>query len=188
VSAASPTSLSEVLLLEPLRFADDRGYFCETYNNEKALSEGIGCTFVQDNESLSLKAGTIRGLHFQIGDAAQAKLIRVVRGAVFDVAVDIREGSPTYGQYVAAQLSAENGRQLFVPTGFAHGFCTLEPETLVLYKVDCHYDPGAERGIRWDDPELAIHWPFEGTAPILSEKDAALPYLSQLGTCFTYPT
>lgn len=186
MAPSSATKISEVRILEPPRFTDDRGYFCETYSDKKAASQGISCTFVQDNESLSLQAGTIRGLHFQFGEAAQSKLIRAVRGAVFDVAVDIRVGSPTYGQYVAKNLSAENGRQIFVPTGFAHGYFTLEPNTLVLYKVDRHYEPEAERGIRWDDPDLQIPWPFEGTSPILSEKDAALPNLSQLETCFTY--
>ena len=186
MSPSLPKEIPEIRVLEPPRFADERGYFCETYNDERAPSQGVSCTFVQDNESLSLNVKTIRGLHFQVGEAAQSKLVRVVRGAVLDVAVDIRIGSPTYGQHVAEHLSAANGRQMFVPAGFAHGFCTLEPETLVLYKVDRHYVPEAERGIRWDDPDLAIAWPLNGKAPVLSDKDAALPVLSDLGTCFTY--
>ena len=173
-------------ILQATRFADERGHFSETYNRKELEALGISCSFIQDNESLSSAVGTIRGLHFQIGPVAQTKLVRVARGAVFDVAVDIREGSPTFGQYGAIELSAVNGRQLFIPAGFAHGFCTLEPETLVIYKVDRYYSPEHDRGIRWDDPTLAVPWPLHGRAAVLSKRDQHLPLLSELETCFTY--
>ena len=153
--------LPGAILLRPQRFSDARGYFTETYN-EKALSAvGINARFVQDNESYSAKPGTIRGLHFQLPPAAQAKLVRVLQGSVYDVAVDLRVGSPTYGRWIGETLTAHRGDQLFVPRGFAHAFCTLLPDTIVAYKVDAFYAPASDSGLIWNDPTLAIKWPME---------------------------
>ncbi|WP_226584379.1 dTDP-4-dehydrorhamnose 3,5-epimerase [Acuticoccus sediminis] len=176
----TPLRISDVILLQPKRFEDDRGWFQETWNARTLEKNGITLDFVQDNQSLSRKAGTVRGLHLQVAPYAQAKLVRVVVGAIIDVAVDIREGSPTYGQWVSAELSAENGAQLLVPRGFAHGFRTLVPDTEVCYKVDGFYDRASERGIRYDDPELGIDWGPEAEI-LLSEKDKVLPLLKDLG-------
>jgi dTDP-4-dehydrorhamnose 3,5-epimerase len=143
---------------------------------------GINVDFVQDNHAISRTAGTIRGLHFQIGASAQAKLVRCIRGSVFDVAVDIRSGSPSYGQHAATILSAKNWKQVFVPIGFAHGYCTLEPDTEVLYKASAYYDPACEGGLAWDDPTLAIAWPVR--SPVLSEKDRNYPRLADLADFF----
>lgn len=173
-------AIPDVVLLTPRRFADDRGWFQETWNRRTFEKAGLTLDFVQDNQSLSLKAGTVRGLHLQAAPFAQAKLVRVVAGAILDVAVDIREGSPTYGRWVSAELSAENGAQLLIPRGFAHGFCTLVENTEVCYKVDGFYDKASERGIRYDDPDLAIDWGFDGEI-MLSEKDKILPRLKDLG-------
>ena len=162
--------LADVLVITPKRFSDQRGFFSETYNKNAFEKIGIKSIFVQDNHSLSLEAGTIRGLHFQVAPKAQDKLVRVVRGAIFDVAVDIRKSSPTFGKWIASLLTAERGEQMFVPAGFAHGFCTLEPCTEVVYKVSEFYAPEHEFGICWDDPEIGIRWP-EGTNPVLSDKD-----------------
>lgn len=164
-----------VLLIVPRRFADGRGYFVETWNRKAFANSTLEVDFVQDNESFNRHAGTVRGLHFQKPPSAQAKLVRVVTGRAFDVAVDLRAGSPTFGRWVAAELTAERGEQIFIPPGFAHGFCTLEDNTIVTYKVDAHYDPAAEAGIAWDDPRLAIAWPPVATPQHLSERDRVLP-------------
>ncbi|GAB7389186.1 dTDP-4-dehydrorhamnose 3,5-epimerase [Bacillaceae bacterium] len=147
----------------------------ESFNERDFRRLGLNYHFVQDNQSLSIEAGTIRGLHYQVNPMAQAKLVRVLRGAIYDVAVDLRRDSPAFGQWVGVILSAENKRQLLIPKGFAHGFCTLVPDTEVLYKVDEYYSPEHDRGIRWDDPTLNIDWPVAN--PILSEKDQRLPYM-----------
>jgi len=174
------------LMLTPARFADLRGTFSETYNEAK-FSGAVGAVrFVQDNHSLSVKQGTVRGLHFQTAPMAQGKLIRVPRGAIFDVAVDIRRASPTYGQHVCAVLSSENWQQLWVPEGFAHGFCTLEPNTEVIYKVTQFYSPADERGIAWNDPTLGIQWPDVARHPILAEKDMRYPALADIGDHFEF--
>ncbi|QHT59270.1 dTDP-4-dehydrorhamnose 3,5-epimerase [Paenibacillus lycopersici] len=178
------TSLPGVKLVEPMIFEDDRGFFMESYNRDVCRHHGIQVDFVQDNHSLSVKEGTIRGLHFQIGPKAQAKLVRVTTGSIFDVVVDVRQGSPTFGQWEGFTLSSTNKRQLFVPKGFAHGFCTLEPHTEVQYKVDEYYSPEHDRGIIWNDPTLAIHWPYE--APILSDKDRTHPLFRSVDVNFLY--
>ena len=170
--------IPDVLLVEPARFGDARGFFSEVWSQRALAAQGLDVAFVQDNHSLSREVGVLRGLHFQRPPAAQGKLVRVVRGAILDVAVDIREGSATYGRHVAVELSAANWRQLWVPRGFAHGFCTLEPDTEVLYKVDAYYDRAADAGIAWDDPALGIAWPVG--APVLSDKDRAAPRLAEI--------
>lgn len=172
--------LAGVKLIRPRRFADHRGYFVETWNRKAFAAAGIEVDFVQDNLSHSRERGTIRGLHFQRAPAEQAKLVRAVRGSILDVAVDIRPGSPTYGRSVSAVLTAEQGEQLYVPAGYAHGFCTLEPNTEVAYKVSSFYEPEHDGGIAWDDPDLGIDWRLGGTAPVLSDKDARLPRLAEL--------
>lgn len=169
------TDFDEVVLLEPIVHEDARGFFLESFN-ERTLSQlGISVKFVQDNHSLSTKAGTVRGLHYQLHPQAQAKLVRVTRGVIYDVVVDIRKGSPTFGEWRSFILSEYNKRQLFVPKGFAHGFCTLVPNTEVQYKVDEYYSAKYDRGIFWNDPNLNIDWPVKEA--ILSEKDANLPLL-----------
>jgi len=175
-----------VKLLCPRRFGDERGWFSETFNSAKAGAVGVNVTFVQDNHSMSRSAYVLRGLHFQTPPCGQDKLIRCVRGRIWDVAVDIRAGSPTFRRWVAAELSAENGRQLFVPIGFAHGFLTLEPDTEVEYKVSSTYAPDHDGGLAWNDPDLAIAWPLDGKAPILSDKDARLPSLHRFDSPFPY--
>ena len=170
-----PAAIAEVLLIEPDLYGDRRGYFYESYNKQTYADNGLAFDFVQDNESMSIEAGTIRGLHYQLEPYAQTKLVRVLNGAIFDVAVDLRPGSPTFGQWTGEILSADNKRQLLIPKGFAHGFCTLEPNTQVAYKVDSWYSREHERGIRYDDPDIGIDWPTVN--PILSDKDAASPYL-----------
>jgi dTDP-4-dehydrorhamnose 3,5-epimerase len=173
-------------LFTPTKFGDERGFFSEIYNH-RTLQSIIGdIHFVQDNHSLSAKEGTIRGLHFQTPPMAQGKLIRVARGAIFDVAVDIRRASPTYGQHVCAILSSENWQQLWVPAGFAHGFCTLEPDTEVIYKTTEFYSPADERGIFWNDPALGIAWPEVAKNPVLTEKDRRYPALADLPDHFEY--
>lgn len=168
------------------RHADQRGWFSESYNEKIAATHGITSHFVQDNQSMSLRKGTIRGLHFQTPPMAQAKLIRVLRGSVLDVAVDVRRGSPTYGQFVMAELSAHNGHQLFVPVGFAHGFCTLEDSTEVFYKVTEFYSPQHDGGLRWDDPSIEVPWPVTSSDAIVSDKDAELPRLADWQSVFVY--
>jgi dTDP-4-dehydrorhamnose 3,5-epimerase len=179
-----PTSIDAVKIITPKSFQDSRGVFCETYNRQRFFEHGVELDFVQDNQSSSVEIGTIRGLHFQSNPAAQDKLVRVLRGSIFDVAVDLRRASPTYGKWVAEKLSADNGKQLLVPVGFAHGFCTLEADTHVLYKVTAHYSPANDLGIAWDDPDLAIDWPIPPGKAILSEKDTRHPRLNSLPTYF----
>jgi dTDP-4-dehydrorhamnose 3,5-epimerase len=173
-------------LLAPARHGDARGFFSETWSRAAFTAIGIDCDFVQDNHSLSRHKSTVRGLHFQTPPFAQAKLVRVARGAILDVAVDIRHGSPTFGQHVAVELSAENWRQLFVPEGFAHGFCTLEADTEVLYKVSAPYAPDHDKGLMWNDPALAIGWPVEAGEAVVSDKDRAHPRLAELELVFTH--
>jgi len=172
-------SIPDVKLITPSIFKDERGFFSETFNVQILASVGISETFVQDNHSLSAPRGVVRGLHFQVPPHEQAKLVRVVRGAILDVAVDIRHGSPTFGKHVANVLSASNWSQLWVPRGFAHGFCTLEPNTEVIYKVTDYYAPACDRGLRWDDPGLAIAWPVSPDEVILSPKDRTHPTLAE---------
>lgn len=179
-----PTAIPEVKVIKPARFGDARGFFSEVYNRDRFFKAGLEFDFVQDNHSWSAKAGTVRGLHFQSHPFAQDKLVRVIRGRILDVAVDIRRSSPTYGRHVAVELSAENWLQLLVPIGFAHGFCTLEPDTEVLYKVTGSYSAEHDRGIAWDDPDLAIDWPVQADAAILSEKDLRHPHLTDLPAYF----
>jgi len=178
-------SIPGVMLITPPRFADARGWFSETWNGAKLAQHNFTEHFVQDNHSYSAKQGTIRGLHCQIAPNVQGKLVRVVRGAVWDVAVDIRHGSPTFGRHAAATLSAENGAQLWIPQGFLHGFVTLEPDTEVVYKVTAPYDRDAERAVIWNDPDLALPWPVDPTDVLLSDKDAALPRLAACDRWFT---
>lgn len=180
--AASITSLSipDVKVIVPDRFGDDRGFFSETYSRRNMADAGIEEEFVQDNHSLSALVGTVRGLHYQLPPFGQAKLVRVVRGAVVDVAVDIRRGSPTFGQHVAVTLSAAAWNQIYVPAGFAHGFCTLEPDTEVVYKVTAYYSRAHDRGISWNDPELGIAWPVESATAQLSDKDRNQPRLADV--------
>ena len=171
--------LAGVLVIRPRRHADDRGAFTETYNRKALATLGIPDEFVQDNQSYSVRAGTIRGLHLQLEPHAQGKLVRVLRGRILDVAVDLRRASATFKQHFALELSASEGTQLWIPPGFAHGFCTLEPETEVLYKVTKYYEPTADRSIRWNDPELAIEWPVDAADVTLSKKDQAAPTLAE---------
>jgi len=172
---AERLAIPDVILVTPQKFGDQRGFFSETFVAARFAAAGIEGPFIQDNHSLSATPGTIRGLHCQVAPSAQGKLVRVVRGAIWDVAVDIRQGSPTYGRHVAATLSAANWQQLWIPGGFLHGFCTLEPDTEVIYKVTAGYDRGAERGVIWNDSSLALPWPVEAGAAVLSEKDTQLP-------------
>ncbi|HZT50450.1 MAG TPA: dTDP-4-dehydrorhamnose 3,5-epimerase [Stellaceae bacterium] len=178
----------DVKLLRPARHVDNRGFFSEAYSKRAYAANGIRNEFVQDNHSLSRKKGVVRGLHFQRPPAAQAKLLRVLRGAIFDVVVDIRAGSPTYGRHIATVLSAEDWNQIFIPAGFAHGFCTLQDETEILYKVDNYYSPEHDAGIRWNDPALGIAWPVTAAEAELSEKDRALPLMAELAADFHYET
>jgi dTDP-4-dehydrorhamnose 3,5-epimerase len=175
VMQAIETKLQGVKIIEPTVYGDQRGFFMESYNKATFHEAGIAYNFIQDNHSLSVEAGVIRGLHFQLNPQSQAKLVRVVTGAIYDVVVDIRRGSETFGQWIAVTLSESNKRQLLVPQGFAHGFCTIVPDTQVLYKVDHYYSPEHDRGIIWNDPEIGIDWPTDN--PILSEKDANHPRL-----------
>jgi dTDP-4-dehydrorhamnose 3,5-epimerase len=168
-------SIPGVLLITPPRFGDDRGYFAETYVAAKLAKAGLDQAFIQDNQSFSATPGTLRGLHCQVAPNVQGKLVRVLRGAIWDVAVDARQGSPTFGQFAAAELSADNFSQLWVPPGFLHGFCTLRPDTEVFYKVTAPYDRDAERGVTWNDPTLALPWPLPNGGPVLSPKDQVLP-------------
>jgi dTDP-4-dehydrorhamnose 3,5-epimerase len=182
----TPTAFPDVKLIVPNKFEDARGFFVESYNQRELAAHGVTASFVQDNHSLSRQAGTVRGLHFQTPPFAQHKLIRVTRGRVFDVAVDIRTGSPTYGRHVALTLSAEEPAQLLIPVGFAHGFCTLEPDTEVMYKVSAFYSREHDMGILWNDPALAIAWPVAPDQATLSDKDKRAPVLAELPRCFDY--
>ncbi|MDJ0858418.1 MAG: dTDP-4-dehydrorhamnose 3,5-epimerase [Dinoroseobacter sp.] len=177
------TPLEGVKLLTPARFGDDRGFFSESYSKRVLAAHGITLDFVQDNHSLSAQAGTVRGLHFQAPPSAQDKLVRCGRGSLFDVAVDIRKGSPTYGQWYGAELSFDNGRQLLVPKGFLHGFVTREPDTEIVYKCSDFYDHDADGAVHWNS--CGIDWGFEGD-PILSPKDATAPALADFDSPFTY--
>jgi dTDP-4-dehydrorhamnose 3,5-epimerase len=185
VIEVEPTALPDVKIIRTKVFADPRGYFVEIYNRKAFANAGILDEFVQDNLSLSMEIGTIRGLHFQSAPFAQAKLVRVGRGRVLDVAVDLRRSSQTFGRHVAVELSAENGLQLLVPVGFAHGFCTLTPNTEVSYKVTAHYSAVHDHGLAWDDPALGINWPVEPSRAILSDKDTRHPGLSELSEYFS---
>lgn len=174
------------IIVRPKRFKDHRGWFSETYSEASAAAVGIDLRFVQDNQSFSSAAGTIRGLHFQKPPHAQAKLVRCTRGSIIDYAVDIRRGSPTYGKHVSTKLTAEGGEQIFVPVGFAHGFVTLEPNVEVAYKVSGIYAPHCDGGLIWNDPDIAIAWPVSPSDALLSDKDAALPSLSGFISPFDY--
>ncbi len=168
-------ALPEVLLIAPVRHGDERGWFMETYSAPRLAEAGITLAFVQDNQSFSRERGTVRGLHCQLAPFAQGKLVRVLRGAIWDVAVDARSGSPRYGQHAGAHLSAGNAAQLWIPPGFLHGFCTTEPDTEIAYKVTAPYDRASERGVLWTDPQLAIDWPVRPEAATLSDRDRTLP-------------
>lgn len=177
--------ISDVKILTPKRFGDARGFFSETYNKAALAEHGLDLDFVQDNHSMSQAIGVLRGLHFQTPPFAQDKLVRVVKGRIFDVAVDIRRGSPTFGKWVGAEISAEAWNQILVPVGFAHGFVTLEPDTEVIYKVTAPYAPDHDKGIAWNDPSIAIDWPLNGIEPTLSDKDTKHPALADLPPYFT---
>ena len=176
----------DVKLLRPQRYVDARGFFSEAYSKRDYASIGIRNEFVQDNHSLSRARGVVRGLHFQTPPSAQAKLVRVLRGSILDVVVDIRSGSPSFGQHIATVLSANDWNQIFIPVGFAHGFCTLEPETEILYKVDNYYAPEHDRGICWNDPAIGIAWPVSDAEAQLSDKDRKLPRLCELPPVFSF--
>ncbi|KIL38727.1 dTDP-4-dehydrorhamnose 3,5-epimerase [Gordoniibacillus kamchatkensis] len=167
------TKLKDVYIIEPQAFGDHRGFFMESYNKKKFEQIGLNFDLIQDNHSLSVEAGTIRGLHYQLNPKAQTKIVRALTGAIYDVVVDIRKSSPTFGQWIGVILSDDNKRQIVVPKGFAHGICTLVPNTQILYKVDEYYSPENDRGILWNDPDLGIDWPT--TSPILSDKDMKQP-------------
>lgn len=180
------TPLPGLVVLEPKRFGDDRGFFSESWNARTMAGQGLDYAFVQDNHSLSAATGTLRGLHCQVNPHAQAKLVRCGRGSLYDVAVDIRRGSPTYGAWFGIELSFENGRQLMIPAGFLHGFVTRTPDTEIVYKCTDFYAPEADRSVRFDDPAIGIDWDLGDTPPILSAKDAAAPRLSDLDHNFVY--
>ena len=184
--AVERLALPEVLRLVPQRFADSRGYFVETYQQHRFAQAGVTPVFRQDNQSLSRRRGTVRGLHFQLAPEPQAKLVRVLAGAVFDVAVDLRAGSASFGRWCGTELTAAGGEELFIPVGFAHAFCTLSDDTLVAYKVDGYYNRAAEGGLRWDDPDIAIRWPLPADEIIVSDKDATLPLLRDAATPFAF--
>lgn len=179
-------NIPEVKLIVPPIYRDARGFFSETFNSAALSAAGISENFVQDNQSLSRAKGVIRGLHYQVAPRAQGKLVRVIRGAIFDVAVDIRRGSPHFGQHVAVTLSADNWSQLWIPVGFAHGYCTLEPDTEVIYKVTDFYAPECDRGIAFDDPALGIAWPVPAERATLSDKDRKQPPFAALDAPFSY--
>ena len=180
MTAIQPLALPEVLLITPKRHGDARGWFAETWSEKLMAQAGLTRPFVQDNQAFNAVKGTLRGLHFQKAPHAQGKLVRVLKGAIWDVAVDVRAGSPTFGKWAAAELTAAGGEQLFVPRGFAHGYVTLQDETELFYKVDGQYAPDLEGGVAWNDPDLALPWPLTGE-PVLSDKDQKLPRLKDLG-------
>ena len=182
----TPLAIPDIKVITPKIFRDDRGFFSETYNADALAKSGFDIVFVQDNHAMSTGVGVVRGLHFQIGPNAQGKLVRVVKGAVLDVAVDIRAGSPTFGQHVKRELSADNWEQLWLPVGFAHGYCTLQENTEVIYKVTAPYDPENERGIQFDDPALAIAWPISRDRAVLSGKDRENRPLAEHPTYFSF--
>lgn len=178
------TNIPDVKILTPRKFGDARGFFSETYNRQTLAAAGLHLDFVQDNMAYSRDRGVVRGLHFQVPPFAQDKLVRVARGAILDVAVDIRKGSPTFGRHVSVVISAEKWNQILVPIGFAHGYCTLEPDTEVQYKVTNFYSPAHERGVLWNDPALRIEWPVAPGEALLSDKDVRNPCLSALSDFF----
>ncbi|MEM7503650.1 MAG: dTDP-4-dehydrorhamnose 3,5-epimerase [Pseudomonadota bacterium] len=182
------TAIPEVKLLKPKYHGDERGYFAEVFNERNFAEADLPHTFVQDNQSRSAVRGTMRGLHFQTPPFAQTKILRVLKGAVLDVAVDLRRGSPTFGHHVMVELTAANRLQIVVPKGFAHGFLTLEAETEVLYKVDAYFAPDHDRGVRFDDPDLAIAWPEDPGIVVLSDKDQRQPWFRDLPACFDCET
>lgn len=175
-----------IVHITPKRFEDTRGWFSETWNQKQFEAENISARFCQDNQSMSKAAGTLRGLHFQYPPFAQAKLVRCLKGRVFDVAVDLRRKSPTFKRWVGVELTAAQGNQLFIPAGYAHGFITLDPNSEIAYKVDAYYAPEVDGGIIWNDPDVAIDWPLPSAAPLLSDKDLKLPSLSQIDIDFPY--
>jgi dTDP-4-dehydrorhamnose 3,5-epimerase len=177
-------AIPEVKLVTPQKFGDARGFFSETWQQDRFAEAGIPGPFIQDNHALSTQCGVLRGLHLQVPPSAQGKLVRVVRGAIWDVAVDVRHGSASFGKWVAAELSEENWRQLWVPVGFLHGYCTLTEVTEVIYKVSGPYDRAAERGVIWNDPDLALPWPVPPSGPLLSDKDKLLPRLAECPAWF----
>lgn len=179
-----PTKLTDVLCLTPVRHRDDRGFFSEVWKKETLQAVGIDVDFVQENHSLSTRKGTVRGLHLQTPPHAQAKLVRCCHGAILDVAVDIRVGSPSFGKWVSIELSAENGKQLFIPEGFAHGFITLTEDTEILYKCSAYYAPDCDRSIAHDDPTIGIEWGVSQASRTLSTKDLAAPNLSEFSSPF----
>lgn len=179
------TALEGCLIITMPRFGDERGFFSETYNQQKFADHGIETVFVQDNHSMSAPIGTLRGLHYQAPPFAQAKLVRVARGSVIDVAVDVRKGSPTFGQHVAVELSAENNKQLLIPEGFLHGFVTLEENTEFLYKVSNFYDAASDGSVRWDDPDLAVNWGYDGEVTLSAKDEKATPF-ADWDNPFTY--
>ena len=181
-----PTPLAGALVLTPRRFGDARGFFSESWNKRALAEHGLHYDFVQDNHSLSAQVGTVRGLHFQAPPHAQDKLVRCGRGCLFDVAVDIRKGSPTYGKWFGIELSFENGKQLLVPAGFLHGFVTREPDTEIIYKCTDYYAPEADGAVRFDDPDIGIDWEMDGVSPVLSDKDAAAPFLRDFDSPFVW--
>jgi dTDP-4-dehydrorhamnose 3,5-epimerase len=180
MTTITPLAIPDVLLITPKRHGDARGWFAETWSEKLMDQAGLANRFVQDNQAFNARRGTVRGLHFQRAPHAQGKLVRVLKGAIYDVAVDVRADSPTFGTWVGAELTAAGGEQLFVPRGFAHGYCTLQDDTELFYKVDGQYALELEGGVIWNDPDLAIPWPLQGE-PVLSEKDQALPRLKDLG-------
>jgi len=179
----TPTTIADIKILTPRRYEDTRGYFSEVYNSRTLAQSGLAFHPLQENQSMSRQPGTVRGLHFQRPPHPQSKLVRVLRGAIFDVAVDIRHGSPTFGRWVGAELTADGGEQIFIPAGFAHGFCTLQPDTEISYLVDGFYSAECDSAIRWNDPSLDITWP-EFAGAVLSDKDASAPLLAERGADF----
>lgn len=180
----TPLAIPDVKLIRPKRHGDHRGYFSEVYNKQTLAEHGIAYDFVQDNQSLSSARGTVRGLHFQTAPFAQTKLVRVLRGAIFDVAVDLRRASPTFGKWVGAEITAESWQQILVPEGFAHGFCTLQPDTEIAYKVTAFYAPAHDFGLLWNDPALGIAWPVDTASAVLSDKDTRYPTFANLEQTF----
>ena len=176
--------INEIRLITPPRFSDARGFFSETWSEGRFAAAGIPGPFIQDNHVVSQGAGVLRGLHCQVGPNAQGKLVRCTKGAIYDVAVDARRGSPTFGRYVGAEISAQNWSQIWIPVGFLHGYCTLTDETEVVYKVTGAYDKAAERGVIWNDPDIGIKWPLDADRVILSDKDTVLPRLRDLPVLF----
>lgn len=180
------TKLDGVMVLTPPRFSDNRGFFAESWNRKRLADDGIDIDFVQDNHSMSREVGTVRGLHFQSPPHAQVKLVRCGRGCLFDVVVDIRRGSPTFGQWVGVELNFENGKQILIPPGFLHGFCTREPETEIIYKCSDYYFPECDGAVRFDDPDIGINWGLGNVAAVLSNKDIEATLLKDFDTPFTY--